>query len=400
MADDILSRTLNIKAHFNLVADQNFKANAAAIGKMIADATRDNLVAQNTLDALKKKNSSSVNPETGEIAQPATADTKKDKATQSKQYEAAAKGTLTVAQSGVSILKNTFGILTDVANTLKKSSPLLQAVESLFNLAVQLFFMPLGTRLATVLIPKVITLVDSVMDIWDGFENKSLSEILTDMIEVGVSAFSKFFMDIGNELKDQKGIFGAIGTLLTDLGTFIEKHGENLITWTIKGITFILGKIPELLGIVGAFMIATKALQIAQIVTTAAIGPQTAIVGAAALAAATATAAGIGYGVYSSIVHAAEGGYFPATPGGTQVLLAEGGEGETVVPDSKKVDFAKAVMSSYTPQTRVDARVRSAPESGNVFNIYITGYTDTDLSDKIIRVINEQTNLSKLRSGF
>ena len=67
------------------------------------------------------------------------------------------------------------------------------------------------------------------------------------------------------------------------------------------------------------------------------------------------------------------------------MLIAEGGEGETVVPDGKKVDFAKSVLGG---------------SSGNTYNIYVNGYTDTDLENKIVRVINEQTNLSRLRSGY
>ena len=164
-------------------------------------------------------------------------------------------------------------------------------------------------------------------------------------------------------------------------------------------VSFILDFLPQIVGIIVAFMVLSKALMIAQIITTAAINLKTAAVGAVALAGAT-TAGIIAGTAAANWATAADGGYFPATEGGVPVLLAEGGEGETVVPDSKKVDFAKAVMSSYTPKTNVESKVRGSSESGNTFNVYVTGYTDTDLSDKIIRVLNEQTNLSRLRSGF
>ena len=60
-------------------------------------------------------------------------------------------------------LKKGFGIVEDIYGRLKSASPLLQAIESMFNLAMQLFFMPLGNKLAEVLIPSVLRLVDDVV---------------------------------------------------------------------------------------------------------------------------------------------------------------------------------------------------------------------------------------------
>ena len=300
-----------------------------------------------------------------------------------KQLESIAKGVGTVSTMGIGMLKTGFGILTDIFERIKQASPLLQAVESLFNLAMQLFFMPLGTKLATVLIPSIVELVDNVMQIWDGFEDKSLSEILDDTIKLGAEIFGEYFQSIGEDLAKEGGILGTIGSLLQFMGEFIENNGEKLITEILKITQFVIGNLPGILGTIVGLLVLQKGLMIAQILTTGSITGWSLGVGTAAIAAAIGV--GVGTANYVSGYTAADGGYFPATPGGVPVLIAEGGEGETVVPDGKKVDFAKSVLGG---------------SSGNTYNIYVNGYTDTDLENKIVRVINEQTNLSRLRSGY
>lgn len=299
------------------------------------------------------------------------------------------KGTQSIASGGMNILKTGLGILTDVFERIKAASPLLQAVETLFNLAMQLFFMPLGTKLATVLIPSIVELVDGVMQIWEGFEDKSLGEILADTIRIGAEIFGEFFKDIGSELISQGGILSAIGTALTMLGNFIEDDGEKVIGIITKIMTFIVENLPAILGTIVGLLVLSKSLQLVQIAATVAAAfassshtPWGIAVGGAAVASVGAIAAGLGVG---NMLAFADGGYVPATPGGIPALVAEGGEGEYIVPESKKNAFAKSVLGG---------------SSGNTFNIYVNGYTDTDLEDKIVNVLNEQTNLSRLRSGF
>ena len=67
-------------------------------------------------------------------------------------------------------LRNVIGTVQDIYKRLMSSSPLLQSIEQLFNLAVSLFFMPLGNKLATVMLPAILQLVDGVMETWDKFE--------------------------------------------------------------------------------------------------------------------------------------------------------------------------------------------------------------------------------------
>ena len=322
-----------------------------------------------------------------------SSDTNKTDAAKTKNVQAAlgsiAKGTQTLASSGMGILKNTFGILSDVFERIKAASPLLQAVETLFNLAMQLFFMPLGTKLATVLIPHVIKLVENVMKIWDGFEDKSLGEILADTIRMGAEIFGEFFMDIGKELMTQEGILNTIGTALTLLGNFIKNDGEKVIGIITKIMIYIVENLPAILGTIVGLLVLSKSLQLVQIAATIAAAvsssshtPWGIAIGGTAVASVAAVAAGLGV---SNMLAFADGGYVPSTPGGVPALVAEGGEGEYIVPESKKNAFAKSVLGGG---------------AGNTFNIYVNGYTDTELGSKIVRVINEQTNLSRLRSGF
>ena len=299
------------------------------------------------------------------------------------------KGTQAIATGGMNILKTGLGILTDVFERIKQASPLLQAVESLFTLAMQLFFMPLGTKLATVLIPSIVELVDGVMQIWEGFEDKSLGEILAETIRIGAEIFGEFFQDIGKELMAQEGILGAIGTALNMLGDFIKDDGEKVIEVITNIMKFILENLPAILGtIVTLFGIALtlQATQIAATIASAVAAgsntPWAAVAATAAIGGVASLAAGLGVG---NMLAFADGGYVPATPGGVPALVAEGGEGEYIVPESKKNAFASSVLGG---------------SSGNTYNIYVNGYTDTDLENKIVRVLNEQTNLSRLRSGY
>ena len=85
----------------------------------------------------------------------------------------------------------------------------------------------------------------------------------------------------------------------------------------------------------------------------------------------------------------AEGGYVEATPTGTPMILAEKGEREYIVPESKVTSFANQ-YTTYKPNDRGNTTI----------NVYVEGYTDTDLGDKIVTVLNSRTEMSNLRGGF
>ena len=405
MADSILARTLNLNAVIRLSADAKAVEDAAQIGAEIAKATYEALKSKNLGDLVTENIQGRVDPTTGKPYSNVNTDSEKKTEATNKMRAGAVKGLQTAAQSGVSILKSTLGIITDVYAKIKQASPLLNAVETLFNLAMQLFFMPLGTKLATELLPGVKKLIDNVMQIWDGFENKSLTDIFKETIHLGAKIFGEYFKEIGSKLGASGGILGTIGTVLHGLGNFITRHGESLLNKIVWLTSFFLRHIPELIGLIVTFKAVSTVLQIQQIYATYAAAaangghtPWGAVVATTAIGAGT---SGLAYALSKYNLNdtdtAADGGYFPATPGGTNVLIAEGGEGETVVPDSKKVDFAKSIMANYASAAKNTAHEKT---QNVTLNIYVNGYTDTDLSDKIVRVINEQTNLSRLRSGF
>lgn len=333
-------------------------------------------------------------------------DTEEKSFLKSKDADRLKSASGSVANELVGIVKSTFSIIQDVYQRLLSASPLLQSIESLFNLAVQLFFMPLGTKLATEMLPAVLELVDNVMQIWDGFEGKSLSDIMADTLEMGADIFGEYFSSLGSKLSEQGGLLGTIGNLLNMMGNFIESSGEKTLNLVMNILSFITDHIPQIIGAIVAFKAVQIAIGIAQIAAiSAAAVPIIGAIGGLGALIGTATAAS----------YMAEGGYVPATEGGVPVIIAEGGEGEYVVPESKKEKFAQDIMSktsmdSYQPHVEnassAVSQAKSEPIEPQISNapmyltVNVTGYTDHDLSDKIARVVNENVILSRLRSGF
>ena len=312
------------------------------------------------------------------------------------------------AESAVKFTKQVFGIIEDVYKEMRKSSPLLQTIESLFNLAWQLFFMPLGNKLGEMLIPAVIKMVESVMAIWEKFEGKSLGEMLSIAITEGVKLVAQYFKEVGGILEEDTGIIKEIGQFLKALGTFIENNGVRLLEFVMTLVTFFIENIGVVINAIFESMLlsisimaglyaATIANHIALIVTLlanskatdailtagfvaliATIGTGLSLVsaglstipaagGAAGLVAlGTATGAGtVGlssavalgttlgtfmggnvlaeraglFDMTSQLNGYSEGGYEDPVIGGVLVRVAEAGEGEWMIPDSKMDDL-------------------------------------------------------------
>ena len=265
----------------------------------------------------------------------------------------------TVADEGLKVLKDTFGIIQDVYQRLVQASPLLTSIESLFNLAVQLFFMPLGTKLATEMLPAILELVDSVMEIWEGFEGKSLGELLEDTIKLGAKIFGEYFQDLGKQLAEEGGILGSIGKVLFGLGDFIEDHGEGMLKMITNIGSFIMENLNWLVG----FLVGLKAMQY--------------MMGMAQIAASL----GAGAGVVGTLVGV-------SVVGG---ILAGSAAGSV---------FSSSGINSYTPPTNVPRGEGIMTNSTTNNSFYINGYTDSDLKDKITSVINDNVNLGRLRGGM
>lgn len=287
-----------------------------------------------------------------------------------------------VMQTGIKGLTNitqgSFDFLQMIYQQLKSASPLLQTIESLFNLAVTLFFMPLGNKLAEVLLPAVLELVDNVVDMWDSFEGKSISEIITEMMEKGVQYFAQFFNDIGETLIEQGGLIGNIGTMLTTIGGLIENSGGILNTM-VSLSTFTVSHLKEIISLIVAFYAMQYTMQLASMYANA-IGDTVfgsfgagvaAVVGIGALTGATAYSVMSMYGM-------AEGGYVPATEGGQWRLLGEGGQGEYVIPENQINNLGGNTTNNY----------------------YITGYTSDDVIRLIRDEVSTQISQSRIRGGF
>ena len=296
----------------------------------------------------------------------------------SAQMQMISAGVGQISNLGMTLMKGTFGILEDIYGRLKSASPLLQTIESLFNLAMQLFFMPIGNQLAETILPATLELVDAVVDMWDKFEGKTLPEMIEYAITEGVQLIGDYFINIGESLQGGNDLLDAIGDLLVSMGEFIKNDAVGVLTALLNVMTFVLEHIKEIVSILIAMYTMNAALQILQLYATAVSGSLAGMFGAGLAVAglASAVAGGIGY-AGMSVMGFADGGYVPATPGGVPAIIGEGGEGEYVIPESKM-------------------------EGMGTTNNYITinGYTSDDVVRLIRDEVSSQISLSRLKGGF
>ena len=276
------------------------------------------------------------------------------------------------------ITQGSFQFLEMIYNQLKSASPLLQTIESLFNLAVQLFFMPLGNKLAEVMLPAVLDLVDNVVSMWDAMEGMTISQMITHMMTEGVKYFGAFFTDLGDELVEQGGLLGSIGNLLKSIGTFIEGPAVGLLNTLVNIVSFVVSHLKEIISLIAAFYAMQYTMQLMAMYANAVghtlIGK---VGGALAItAAAGAITGGTAYGVLSHY-GMADGGYVPATEGGQWRLLGEGGQGEYVVPENQVSNFG-----------------------GTTNYYYFSGYTDEDVLRMIRDEVSSQISQSRVRGSF
>lgn len=287
------------------------------------------------------------------------------------QRKLVTKGVQQAEKAISSSLTKGFGIVEDIYSRMKAASPLLQTIESLFNLAMTLFFMPLGNKLGEILIPATVELLDKVVDMWDAFEGKTLGEMFSYAISNGVKLFGEYFSNIGGILQEQGGMVGKIGDLLETVGNFIQGPGVGVVNTILSVTTLVLSHLKEFISLWIAMKTAEIAMNAVGIVGEA-IGAKTAI-GITALAALA--AGSISYGALTGL-GMAEGGYVPAKAGGSLRVLGEGGKGEYVIPEDR--------MGNVGGSTTI--------------NVY--GYTDRELKQIIIDTVNEQVSQSRIRGSF
>lgn len=302
-------------------------------------------------------------------------DDDEDEEAQAKRKQALEKTIKTGVQMGSQGIKMvadaSLGFLEMMYRYMKQSSPLLQAVESMFNLAVQLFFMPLGNKLAEVLIPTTLDLLDTVVDMWDAFEGKSLGEMMSYAIERGTKVFGEYIIGIGETLRDEQGTLGAIGNFIYTIGETVRDKGESIINLLTGTATWIMEHFIEFVALYVSFQTAMLG---------ATMGSSIPIIGGL-------IGGAIGFAGTEVVLRSlamGSGGYVPSKDGGSVRILGEGGEGEYVVPESKVDDFVDAHGSNGT------------------VNYYVTinGYTDSELKTYVQDIVNGEISRSRIQGGF
>ena len=305
----------------------------------------------------------------------------------------------------VGFVQGMFGVVEDIYKQMRKSSPLLEMIENLFNLAMQLFFMPLGNKLAEVMLPAIINMLDAVMDIWDKFEGKTLGEMFTIAIVEGVQLIAGYFTNLGNLLEEQGGIMGTIGSLLSSLGSFLSNNGVEILELVEKVFSFLMDHLGTFIGLAIEFFVASIAAQagiLAYLMASLDWGDSLGKVmaGAAVTAAVGAGAIGMGTVIGDAILGFAEGGYIPATPGGEIIRIAEGGEGEYIVPESKVGNFVTEMIPYTSTNQRYDMSNTKTSSSNVVNNFYFEGLTNDELKTIIRDEVNDMVSQSKYRGGY
>lgn len=286
-----------------------------------------------------------------------------------------------LANSLTGLVKMGLGYVEDIYKQMKRASPLLETIESLFSLAITLFFMPLGNKLGELLIPAVMEMMEAVMEIWDKFDEAgSLGEMMEMAVKYGVELLAGFFNNIGEILSEETGIIGTIGKLFVTLSDFLENHGENLINLVTGLLEFMIGHLDWIIGSIITLLIASVSIQ---------MGILAALVAANPLGAVGLVTAGIAFGTGLEVtrmvsnVHDlgipgfASGGYIPATPGGQLIVAGEGGEGEYIIPES---------------------RIRSGLGMNATYNFY--GLSNSELQSTIRSTVNDMISESKYKGGF
>lgn len=304
---------------------------------------------------------------------------------------AISSGESKIADEGVKLVKKTVGLLEDIHQRLVTASPLLRTIESLFNLAVQLFFMPLGNKLAEVMIPAVIELVNQVTALWDSFEGKTLGEILETMLTEGARIFGGYFIDLAKQLEGEGTILGSISALLSAIGSFIQGDMVNVLKVGLNIFTFIVENLKEIIATVIAFKVASLANQVATmfvIATSNAAGGMGAGAGLAIATGAAATSIGAGtFAGLTSYNYMNNGGDLGSAMGNAAgaTLLGPAGIAGTVAREKIVGEASGAGKTTNTT-------------NNNTYNF--NGITDANFKKQVIDILNEQNNNYKLRGTF
>ena len=129
-------------------------------------------------------------------------------------------GPLATITGGIAAIVSTIGMMWKM---MKKSSPILQAVEDLFNLAMILFFLPFGNALGTIFLPILETIIEFAL---------LFNEMITPFLEPIAEAISGFIsVVLGAMLELLEALLPYIVPIMTILGELIAAPIEILTGW-------------------------------------------------------------------------------------------------------------------------------------------------------------------------
>ena len=129
-------------------------------------------------------------------------------------------GPLATITGGIAAIVSTIGMMWKM---MKKSSPILQAVEDLFNLAMILFFLPFGNALGTIFLPILETIIEFAL---------LFNEMITPFLEPIAEAISGFIsVVLGAMLELLAALLPYIVPIMTILGELIAAPIELLTGW-------------------------------------------------------------------------------------------------------------------------------------------------------------------------
>lgn len=309
-----------------------------------------------------------------------------DTVSDSSKDEKDAKGNilgpiLDIAKEGVGAINFIWDLAEKGWKKLESASPLLKTTMDLFKNAVNLILMPIGTAFAVELIPLLKELYDFIGNLtetmWNAYEEGGISSMIAIGITEGIPALIEAMISAMELIPDDVPFLSAMRDFSIFLLSWLESNADALVNTfeVILSIAkLILDNIKLVISVISGFAVAyflAKAADVSFFGTKWG-GAQTAI-GLSALA--------VGAGVYAGMTVAgyAEGGYVSSP---TFATVAES-EPEYIIPESKVGSFINA----------------NSGGNGNVtVNFY--GYNDDEFVRRVEEVVNRNTTLSALRSGF
>lgn len=304
----------------------------------------------------------------------------KDKQGVSKETISTIRAVGQIAKTGFNIAQQTFngifGIIKDLHVRVKQSSAFLASVENLFNLAITLLLMPLGNAIAETILPATVELVESVVGLWDQFEEFAgtgdLRSIIDVVLKEGLKLIGNYLNELGTIFVDTGDtLLGAIGNLFLWLGGLLESGKLTGLLETLFSIFSVFAEnmniwIPLIIGYQTAILGAT-------------MGSSIPVVGSL-IGGGLGFAAGFGVSsAYLNIPSAADGAMIPHTTGGQTIRVAEH-ENEYIVPESK-MNLGGA-------------------GGGNNYYVTINGYTSEEVKQYVRDVIHDEISGSQYRSGI